>query len=772
MASKRSKGGESVKIKSIYLESFGKFQDYRVDFEDGINVIYGNNESGKSTIHQFIGAMFYGFVKPNLRHTRFFEFMEDYEPIDRDLYRGKIEFKYEGMHYELERDFHTKTYTLFDKHKNEDKTRTLTSRDRGLDAPGKVFFNMEYSAFSNLLYFAQNHRDFTISDTEMMEASIRNLIESHGNGYSLEGALKYLDRLRTEIGSKKNPERTLGRLELRRRELEVKRRLIEKRLIDHTSIIMRYRELNNEMQQKQAKIEATDSAINRNVRAQCALLEKEKSRIKEYLDHTKRRIDEIEEDLIESEDIKLFQELNATETRLKEKENLVTDRLVALKENIEAIEAKKIPDNPDLDLTAFDEIEKQMEMVRLKRKKSVHVNIRSFFFFLSAIFAISSLVYALLYRTSYAFIGLGPAALFALLGFLTRIKEPQDVDDPYVKSLSEIYRRHGVNDREAFLKIALSKKNMLLDYYSNIRYLEKLRQEYAEVAEVKRKIDIDQDANDQDHHYLYEKYDVANKKEMNNRIMASEELPFLKKKQEKLQTEYTYVNDFYDALLQGPENAASRMNSLLATKDLLESKKKLHEQLHVIEREAGELKGRMDSLEDEYDHFEALNSDLAQLDCEIEKYERELKRINDAKYYLGEAASALGSKATPRIQEAADKFFSITTGRMERKILISPSLEIYLDDGHHRVPLRQLSEGTKEQVYFSIRMALTESIASHMPLFFDESFVHYDKNRFINAFALLNTLGRTRQVLVFTSDYDEVLNLKKQNNDVNFIELR
>ena len=49
-----------MRIDSIYIESFGKFKNYRLDFHDGMNIIYGDNEAGKSTIMAFIEMMFYG----------------------------------------------------------------------------------------------------------------------------------------------------------------------------------------------------------------------------------------------------------------------------------------------------------------------------------------------------------------------------------------------------------------------------------------------------------------------------------------------------------------------------------------------------------------------------------------------------------------------------------------------------------------------------------------------------------------------------------------
>ena len=49
-----------MQINELLLKNFGKFHDRQIDLEEGINLIHGENESGKSTIHTFIRGMLFG----------------------------------------------------------------------------------------------------------------------------------------------------------------------------------------------------------------------------------------------------------------------------------------------------------------------------------------------------------------------------------------------------------------------------------------------------------------------------------------------------------------------------------------------------------------------------------------------------------------------------------------------------------------------------------------------------------------------------------------
>src|SRR5690606_41141188 len=92
-------------LKKLNLIGFGKFKNKNIKLKEGINLIYGENEAGKSTIHSFINGMFYGFLKPNVRTALYVEDHDKYNPWDKSRYAGVLSFQYNDRLYRIERDF-------------------------------------------------------------------------------------------------------------------------------------------------------------------------------------------------------------------------------------------------------------------------------------------------------------------------------------------------------------------------------------------------------------------------------------------------------------------------------------------------------------------------------------------------------------------------------------------------------------------------------------------------------------------------------------------
>ena len=79
-----------MRFLDLYISGFGKFHNTSVSFEDGINIVYGKNEAGKSTIHTFIRGMLFGIERQRGRAARTDTYSK-YEPWENSgTYEGQL----------------------------------------------------------------------------------------------------------------------------------------------------------------------------------------------------------------------------------------------------------------------------------------------------------------------------------------------------------------------------------------------------------------------------------------------------------------------------------------------------------------------------------------------------------------------------------------------------------------------------------------------------------------------------------------------------------
>lgn len=97
-----------MQIKEADIYRFGKLQEQKICFAPGINVVYGANEAGKTTLHAFLVAMLFGLEKNRGRAKSTDGYLR-YEPWHAPAYySGALRFTVDGRHFYLERSFYHK----------------------------------------------------------------------------------------------------------------------------------------------------------------------------------------------------------------------------------------------------------------------------------------------------------------------------------------------------------------------------------------------------------------------------------------------------------------------------------------------------------------------------------------------------------------------------------------------------------------------------------------------------------------------------------------
>lgn len=91
-------------LNKLLLKDFGKFNNKEIDLKPGLNLIYGENEAGKTTLKEFIVGMLYGIDKSRGLGAR----LDNYElrkPLDGRGFSGKAYINHKGKSFFIERSF-------------------------------------------------------------------------------------------------------------------------------------------------------------------------------------------------------------------------------------------------------------------------------------------------------------------------------------------------------------------------------------------------------------------------------------------------------------------------------------------------------------------------------------------------------------------------------------------------------------------------------------------------------------------------------------------
>lgn len=194
-----------MKINNLKINGFGKIENKEIKLSDNINLIYGENEAGKTTLLKFISGMFYGISKN--KNKKEIPDYEKYKPWKAEEYSGKIEYVLDNKEtFEVFRDFNKKNPKIYknsediSKNFNIDKTR------------GNEFFyeqtNIDEQIFSSTTLIEQKEVVLDNSEQNILTQKIANLLLTGEENVSYKKTKDLLNKKQNEeVGSS----RTVGR---------------------------------------------------------------------------------------------------------------------------------------------------------------------------------------------------------------------------------------------------------------------------------------------------------------------------------------------------------------------------------------------------------------------------------------------------------------------------------------------------------------------------------------------------------------------------------
>lgn len=180
-----------MKLIELYIENFGGLSRYSLEFQDGMTVIEEPNGFGKTTLAEFIRAMFYGF--PRKAKTLDKSRRQKYTPWSGGKCGGYLVFELEGKQYRIERTFgatpKSDTYTLIDLSTNKKSNRF--SEEIGLE-----LFQLDGDSFERSTYMPQMG-DTAVMTTDSIRSKLSNLVEDTNDVGNFEKAMAVLKAKRS-----------------------------------------------------------------------------------------------------------------------------------------------------------------------------------------------------------------------------------------------------------------------------------------------------------------------------------------------------------------------------------------------------------------------------------------------------------------------------------------------------------------------------------------------------------------------------------------------
>ena len=198
-----------MRLIDLHIDGFGKFHDLDLRFAEGMNILYGHNEAGKSTLHAFLQAMLYGLERrPGVGSAA--KLHKKYRPWDApERFGGTLRLAHEGQVYRIVRDFNADDLSADGATISSLEIWNETTGVRVADPRGflqAMLGGISETAFENTVSIGQLRSATSRSMVHELKSYITNLSTTGDMSLDSAGALKLLRQQRSALEAKRVPE--------------------------------------------------------------------------------------------------------------------------------------------------------------------------------------------------------------------------------------------------------------------------------------------------------------------------------------------------------------------------------------------------------------------------------------------------------------------------------------------------------------------------------------------------------------------------------------
>ena len=699
-----------MNIKNLKVNAYGNIENKDLNLSEGINIIHGENESGKSTLLNYIVSSFYG-ISRNKDGKALSDF-EKYKPWNSTEFSGRIEYQLDnGEKYEIFRDFNKKNPKIYN-----DKLEDISDEFATDKKDGSKFF-IEQMGIDKQMYLStvvstQEEVRLDEKNQNMLIQKIANLAGTGEDNVSYKKALtKLQEKIRDEIGTNKTSQKPINIVE--KKIAEINNKIAEtakykdrKYEIDNEKeqILNELRELE---QQKQILQELHNSMRNE---------EEIKSRLEIQEKNRRENLDKINE---------LTNQKNAINEKNEKIQNAKNHLQEIIKEHQENIEKLNL------------EIEKMVN-----EKEEIPENEKpSIPFIIITVLLIVALVCSIVLIKNYLISGIIGVAI--IIGSIVRLMSK----NKQKKNKAELKER--VNQEKQFKKEKLEKqKEQIISNINTVsKELEKQEDEEkqvnSEISMLKGQIILLEKNNEK----ILEEIENDNE-QIKDRVEKSKQQIIEKYQYEKVK-DLLQINNYQEYLSQIEERINNRKIKIKG-----------------LEIEYNTIMPQLDEIVVLEEKLEADKEKLAELKDKEDIINIAIENLMDA---YEEMKTTITPKFTKNLSESIQK---ISNDKYNKVTINDENGMIIENNRGEYVEAIKLSTGTIDQLYLALRLSMIDELSKeNLPIILDESFAYSDNNRLKNMLQYLSSELNNHQAIIFTCTDREKKMLEAMGIEYNLVEL-
>ncbi len=695
--------------------TFGKLEHQTLTLAPGLNIIEAPNEWGKSTWCAFLINMLYGIDTRARSSSAGLPDKERYAPWSGAAMSGRIDLNWNGKDITIERTSNARTpMGIFKAYETES----------GLDIPelnsancGQMLLGVERNVFSKAGFLRL--ADLPVIQDDALRRRLNNLVTTGDESDTADKLAQTLKDLKNKCRSN----RANGLIP----EAEEQRDSLRKQLYDMQDL----GERTQQIQDRQKELEEQLHALEVHQQAlDYADAQQDAQKVKDA------------EDLAENARKHRDELMQATQN-LPSAEAARTDLIVAdrLQEAQMALfaEQQTLPQRPEPVATGYEgSVEtakadlQALQALEAGQKKNRRL-IPIFIGCAIAVLAAVAVCRFVLQLTSLLIPAVGVGLVFA--GLIAVITLRINHSKKFRTQQAELLARHSGQRPDSWV--------------SNAEAYGREQAAYAQQLEAYQQV---QDNFTQKQNDLNARLqDFASDKSLSQRRADAEEALRIWNALAEAEKEADRTTKNADILrsmakvVEQPQEPDTLLYSALQTKDLLTSARFEQRQLQI---KLAQCEGQMVTQGQE----PAIRAQIDALNQRIARLEEHYSAIELAQLALQKASAALQRRFAPRISQRAQELFSkLTDGRYHRITMAADlSLSTAAENEDTLRDAQRRSDGTIDQLYLALRLAVAEELTPDAPLILDDALVRFDDKRLALAMNILKEEAETKQVILFT----------------------